>query len=138
MEAFIVASFVGVVIGAVLQYYFAQRSERLRNTQQRRTEAYVDLIKAISTLSKLGGDGGSDAFKQASALYAEARTRIAIYGSVAVNAKLATFLRAHTEFASPEALAMLTEVVKAMRTDGLGNGEPLPDADIKRVLFGRD
>jgi hypothetical protein len=138
MGMFLVASFIGVVIGAVLQYFFAQRAEQRRTVQLRRTEAYVDLIKAISLLSKLGGDNPGEATRQAAALLAEARARIAIYGSGPVNARLAEFLLTPGDFGSGAAGEALVNVVKAMRVDGLGEGHGLPDQDLRTVIFGRN
>ena len=129
---FLVASFLGVIVGAILQYVLGLRTEEKRNIQLRRTEAYVDLIKALAAMAKPGDEG--DEGRQVRIAYAEARTRVAIYGSTAVIAALATFLRL-PESENTDAPARLAEVVKAMRVDGLGRAPSPPDSDLTRVLF---
>lgn len=138
MQIYIIASIFGVVFGAVLQYWFGQRAETRRNVQIRRTEAYVDLIKAISGLAKTSGNPQSDSARQFAALYSEARARVAIYGSTTVVARLADFLRSGVEFEAAIVSGALTEVVKAMRADGIGTKEPLAPRDLQQVLFGRE
>ena len=70
-------------------------------------------------------------------LFAEARARIAIYGSAGVVAALAGFFRIREGLRAANSAAALVEVVKAMRVDGLGRGAPpLSDDDIVEMLFG--
>jgi hypothetical protein len=133
---FVGASFVGGILGAVMQYVLSQRSERLRAVEMRRTEAYVNLIKAISALATMGGETGLP-LQQLRALYAESRARIAIYGSTDVVARMVELLRL-TNATGPERAARLAVVVAAMRAEGLGTEGRLPDGFIEDLLFASD
>ena len=128
---FVGASFLGVVVGAVLQYVLGLRAEQQRNIQLRRTEAYVDLIKSLAAIGKAGDD---EQGRQLQIGYAEARTRVAIYGSTKVVGAFASFLRL-SDRQSAEAPARLVEIVTAMRIVELGKGPELPAGDIAQVLF---
>lgn len=130
---FIVSSFIGVIVGAYLQYLLGRRAEHERNIHARRTEAYVDLIKALAAISRPASVTDEQS-RQARILYAEARTRVVIYGSAKVVSAVAAFLRL-SDFESEQGAAALANIVKAMRVDGLGDGPMLPDSEIARVLF---
>lgn len=133
LALFVASSFVGVIVGAVLQYLLGRRAEQERHVQLRRAEAYVDLVKALASLVR-PGSVPDEQRRQLDVFYVEARTRVAIYGSAHVVSALAEFLRL-AELQSPEAAAQLAEIVKAMRIDGLGKGPALTDRDISQVLF---
>src|SRR4051794_12947281 len=100
MWIFVVASFAGAMLGAVMQYLLGQRSERLRGVELRKTEAYVNLIKAVAALETVSGETGLP-LQQIRALYAESRARIAIYGSTEVASRMVELLRS-THAMGPE------------------------------------
>jgi hypothetical protein len=134
MELFIVASLVGVVLGAALQYSFSQRAERKRNLDLRRTDAYVDLIRSVAALLSVDDKVPGDELRQVQNRYAEARARIVIYGSPRVVSSLGAFLRMPASAQPGDLKVALAEVVKAMRLDGIGSREALDDQDIQQIL----
>jgi hypothetical protein len=130
---FLFASFVGVVVGAFLQYFFSIRAEQLRQVQTRRTEAYVELVKAVAALAEARDDMPQHDLRQLQVQYGEARARVAIYGSARVVAAVG---RVHAMPTGSKTAQALVDVIEAMRADGLGAKEsPLPEGDIERLMF---
>jgi hypothetical protein len=130
---FVVASFLGGILGAVMQHVLSQRSERRRGVEARRTEAYVSLIKAVANLATIGGEEGPP-IREIRAQYAESRARIAVYGSAEVVARIVELLRS-ADAAEPARTALLAKVVRAMRAEGLGKTGLVPDGVIEDLLF---
>ena len=137
LALFAAFSLAGVLVGGVLQYVLTRRAEHHRNIQLRRTEAYVDLIKAATALAQAPREAGGDAVRPYQVLAADARIRIAIYGSARVVTSLVAYLDA-AGARRPEAGARLVELVRAMRLDGLGTGPVLPDAELQQLLARRE
>jgi hypothetical protein len=133
---FVGASFVGGILGAVMQYVLSQRSERQRGVEARRTEAYVNLIKAVATMATAGAEGAPPV-REIRALYAESRARIAVYGSAAVVGRIVELLQSAGAVESERA-TRLAMVVRAMREEGLGSAGSLADGVIEDLLFSAD
>src|SRR5881628_3341481 len=81
-------SFLGVIVGASLQYFFMRLLEERKQRRSLQTKAYTDYIQAVAESRHM-----SLYTEQASifARLADAKTRICLYGSPEVIARLAEF-----------------------------------------------
>ena len=81
-------SFIGVIVGASLQYLFMRLLEERKERRSLQTKAYTDYIQAVAESRHI-----SLYTEQASifARLADAKTRICLYGSPEVVARLADF-----------------------------------------------
>jgi ATP-dependent protease HslVU (ClpYQ) peptidase subunit len=75
---------IGALLGAAATYVFAVRAESDRNYQRLRTEAYVDLIRSVAAVAIAERQADMPKEAEATALLADAKTRIAVYGSAEV------------------------------------------------------
>ena len=81
-------SFLGVIVGASLQYFFMRLLEERKQRRSLQTKAYTDYIQAVAESRHM-----SLYTEQASifARLADAKTRICLYGSPEAVARLADF-----------------------------------------------
>ena len=127
-------SLFGVVIGALLQYFFTRYLESQRHLRGLKTQAYLNFLEAISGLAHLNDPLGSqecDLFAKT----ADAKARICIYGSKEVVHALAVFEKLGAVISSTEQRAAFVAMVSAMRNDS-GNGSGPEVEDMDRVLLG--
>ena len=127
-----------VLLGVTTQYYFTRRVEFSKHYQDRRTQAYVDFIKATAGMTIAQR---RDATRELEfvILMADARARIGIYGSRSVAAAMADFLRNyHGALVSPPALASFVGIVTAMRSETPSGEEVIEYPDMGQLLFDRD
>lgn len=85
-------SFVGIIIGALLQYAFTRHLDNLRARRDARTKAYTDYLRCVSEHANPDQMASSDGH-ELGARTADAKCRICLYGSTEVVAAFATFER---------------------------------------------
>ena len=120
----------GVVVGAVLQHMFARSKEREGQLALLRHQSYADFLKAVASAAR---SQAADVMTRA----ADAKARMAVYGSNAVLEKLAVFEESGaslTNDASKRAFIMMTE---QMRAENSSNTLRLQDGVLAWVLFGK-
>ena len=76
-----------------------------------------------------------DEYTRFRVLVAEAKARIAIYGSKKVILSLAEFVRAGAQIDSPEQERLFITLCSNMRTDSVSSKEPVPYEEISCLLF---
>jgi hypothetical protein len=113
--------------GAFIKHLLDRRAERRRQAQEVRFAAYVDFLKAVAGLAQ-------ERTRENLAQAADAKTRIAIYGSKSVAEQLSRFLAASGSLATGEGRDSLVPVVETMRREARCGD--LSRADIKNLLFG--
>nr|NJM04643.1 hypothetical protein [Desulfobacula sp.] len=127
-------SFLGLVIGAVLQHYFSRHQEVLRSHRESRTKAYTDFLRCVcehispeklSTLSKHDLDTRT----------ADAKCRVCLYGSVPVISAFAEFERLGATINTPQQMEAFTSMVHFMRKDSAISAQA-PSSDVQAILFG--
>jgi ATP-dependent protease HslVU (ClpYQ) peptidase subunit len=125
----------GVIVGASLQYFFNKRVELVKQNQSMKIAAYVDFIKAVAgiTLSQRHQDKEKEL--EFTILLADAKARIAIYGTKEVTEEMANFFQLHGALISPEALTSFTRLVQTMRQQTIGSSEAGMENAIQHVLF---
>ena len=134
MNGWIIAALplAGVLIGAGLQYLSSTSLERRKHLSSLRASAYADYFRAVSSLATQGRSSAA-----VSAL-ADAKSRVCIYGSPRVLARLAQLERHGANLASPDARAVILDVVAEARKDTTTNGASVSKIDLALILFGPD
>jgi hypothetical protein len=103
---------IGVAIGALLQHWLSRNAEARKQLELLRSQAYVDYLRAVA---KAAHASSSDAQRSALADAADAKARIAVYGSARVVQALAAFEQAGPTLDNPRSIACFLAVVSAMR-----------------------
>lgn len=132
-----VFSFLGVIIGALLQYWFTRHLDRQKHHRELRAQAYTDYLKCVSEHANLkktreSADGRDLGFRTA-----DAKCRICLYGSPAVVSAFATFERLGATMNTKEQRVAFTRMVLEMRNDSAHNGQ-VESSELETVLLGYD
>lgn len=129
-------SFIGIVIGASLQYFFSRHLDTLRAHREARTKAYTDYLRCVSEQANPDQMHSSDGH-ELGARTADAKCRICLYGSSQVVAAFARFETLGATMNTPEQQAAFTRMVAIMRHDSRGSGH-VESSDLQVVLLGPD
>lgn len=121
-------SLIGVVIGATLQYFFSQSAEARKQLHLLQSQAYVDYLRAVT---KSAHATSPDSARSARIEAADAKARLAVYGTSPVIAALARFEEAGAVLDNPTAIAAFVALVGAMR-----HNDSAEAGDLRLVLFG--
>lgn len=129
-------SFLGVVLGAALQYYFSRHLDGLRAHREARTRAYTDYLHCVSE------HANPDQMKSTNdhelgARTADAKCRICLYGSPEAIAAFAQFERLGATMRNQEQQAAFTQMVAVMRQDSTESAK-VATTDLQRILLGTD
>lgn len=135
-----VPALIGAIVG-IWVVFLGRRSEIIRQLQALRTAAYVDFIRAVAGLANLQKTTVQEKEHftkglELTMLLADAKARIAIYGSQPVVSSMASFLRAGSVLDSPERAKEFTAVCQKMRDDGRRKPGKVTDHDMHFLLFG--
>ena len=138
----IVSAMIGaaVVIIAVL---LTRRSETMKHFQSLRTAAYADFIRGVAGLAVMQrrSPQSEEEFikgQEMVVLVADAKARIAIYGSQSVVGSLASLLRGGQTLDSPERTQAFTEICRKMRNDRSAKRGKVTSHDMHFLLFNLD
>ncbi|HJV81080.1 hypothetical protein [Noviherbaspirillum sp.] len=130
-----VLSFIGLVLGAVLQFLFSRYLDNKKHQRDIRAKAYADYLQCVSEHANFGHQRQSTEGRQLGAKTADAKCRISLYGAPQVIAAFAKFERMGATMNTKEQCNAFTDMVVAMRQDALG-GQLVDHADIETVLLG--
>ena len=129
-----ILSFVGLVIGAILQFLFSRYLDNKKHQRDLRAKAYADYLQCVSEHANLGYQKLSTESRQLYAKTADAKCRISLYGASDVIAAFAKFERMGATMATDEQRGVFADMVLAMRLDTFGKSL-VNHADIEAVLF---
>lgn len=129
-----VFSFLGVVIGASLQYFFSRHLDSLRAHREARTKAYTDYLRCVGELAFPSQLESSDGH-ELNARTADAKCRVCLYGSTLAISAFARFERLGATTTTPEQRAAFTQMVKIMRVDS-ASSKSVEESDVRMILFG--
>jgi len=123
--------------------FLGRRSETRKHLESLRTTAYVDFVRGVAGLAVLQKhpDGSKEEFLKGNELImvvADAKARIALYGSKSVVSSLAKFLRGGVVLDTPERGREFTAICQKMRTDTRPRLANVTDDDAHFLLFGLD
>lgn len=119
----------GVAVGALLQHWLSRSAETRKQLALLRSQAHVDYLRAVA---KAAHASSQDARRAAVTDAADAKARIAVYGSTAVVHALATFEEAGPTLDNDRSTACFLSLVAAMRE---AVGETTVN-DLRAVLIG--
>jgi hypothetical protein len=115
----------GAVVGAALNRW----TQRAKHNEELRSKAYADYLRAVAAAAHLRSDDDErDALRDV----ADAKARIAIYGSAAVISNLARFEESGASLANASARAVFVAIVGAMRL----RGDCVSDRELSLLLLG--
>jgi hypothetical protein len=120
---------IGVAVGALLQHWLSRNAEARKQLQLLQSQAYVDYLRSVA---KVAHATSVDVRRSALTDAADAKARIAVYGSASVAQALAAFENAGPQLDNPRSIARFLAVVAAMRTH---TGEATTD-DLETLLLG--
>jgi hypothetical protein len=130
-----VFSFIGIVVGAVLQFLFTRYLDNKKHQRDLRAKAYADYLQCVSEHANLGHQKSSAEGRQLGARTADSKCRISLYGAPAVISAFAKFERLGATMNTDEQRDAFTDMVAAMRQDTLGNST-VSQADLVAILLG--
>lgn len=127
------------VIAAVITVFLTRRSETIKQLQSLRISAYVDFIRAVAGLASIRQVPvqSKEHFQkqwELTMMLADAKARIAIYGSRLVLAALAELLRGGYELTGERAKSF-TAICQLMRRDTRPKLGKASDHDMHFLLF---
>lgn len=127
--AIAVLPLVGVVLGAGLQFLLSRAATREQHATMLRSQAYADYLRAVAASSHLRSD---DDLRDAHRDAADAKARIAVYGSKEVIEALSRFEESGAVLLNAAASKAFVSLVAAMRS-GAGR---VSERDLELLLFG--
>ncbi|ACD90801.1 conserved hypothetical protein [Chlorobium limicola DSM 245] len=129
-----ILALIGVAIGAGLQFLISRSFETRKHMVTLRTQAYIDYISCVA---ESGNQRANDKqFFEILSKAADAKTRIAIYGSSAVLQALAQFEKGKPVIDSAESANRFLNLVSVMRSENINKNDLINTDDLKLVLFG--
>ncbi|WP_186471957.1 hypothetical protein [Synechococcus sp. BMK-MC-1] len=126
-------SFIGIVIGAILQYIITRHLSITKHHRDPRTKAYIDYLKAVCEQSNVDIQNRDSLKSDLRIKVADAKCRICLYGSRAAIQSFAEFEKAGANITRNP--AKITEMVVIMRNDS--KREKAASKDIESMLIGK-
>tara|TARA_X000001316_G_C919643_1_gene33751 strand:- start:719 stop:1138 length:420 start_codon:yes stop_codon:yes gene_type:complete len=126
---------VGVVVGALLQFWLSRHQRRKDTLAEMQTRAYVDYLRAVADsaqATRRNGPDSSELFARA----ADAKTRICIYGDRAVVIALSDFEAAGAKLITEEGFNAFLNLVSEMRVQALNESDGGLREKLSPILFG--
>lgn len=129
-----ILTLVGVLAGAGLQHYLTRSTERRRQFDALRRDAYVEYLSAVANFAQASATNQNRMNCLADA--ANAKTRMCIYGSEQIVRMLEEFERQGPTLANDESAAIFLKLVAQMRTEGVGSSAVVSNSDLKASILG--
>ena len=126
-------SFVGIVVGASLQYFFTRVIEERRHKRDLMTRAYTDYLRSVSEaahclIQRQSGEG-----RKLLAQITDAKVRVCLYGSQEVVEKLAAFEKTGAVIRSESQRNAFVQLLRAMRTE-----DNISNRSLETIMLGED
>ena len=128
-------SFLGVVIGASLQYFFTRHIESQRHQRDLRSKAYMDYLKCVCEQAQFRYQENTKERAELFSRTADSKARICLYGSDNAIAAFSAFEKLGASMNTSEQRMAFTNMVSIMRSDS-GNKFGANIEDLKVVLLG--
>lgn len=130
-----VLTFLGIITGAALQYFFTRHLESRRHLRDLRTQSYTDYLRCVAERANLVTDPRSQATREIFAKTADAKARVCLYGSREAVERFSHFESLGAMMKDKEMRNAFCSMVSTMRVDS-GSEAGLSIADIEMVLLG--
>lgn len=131
-----IASLVGIILGASIQFYFSKYLEQQRYRREIRTKVYTDYLNCVSDHANQRFDRQSNEGRSLGARTADAKCRICLYGSSNAIKEFAKFERLGATMNTDEQCDAFVNMVEAMRADSV-NDSAVESEDLGLVLLGK-
>lgn len=128
-------SFLGVIIGATLQYFFTRHIENQRHLRDLRSKAYMDYLKCVCEQAQFRLLPGTKEQKELFTRTGDAKARICLFGSRDAVLAFSRFEVLGAAMVSKDQRAAFTQMVSVMRTDS-GSEICVNVSDLQNVLLG--
>ena len=125
-------SFLGVILGAFLQYLFTKHLEDCKHIRSLRKEAYTDYLKCVADHANPTSKKSNDLASRT----ADAKCRVGLYATPTVIKSFADFERLGATMNTKDQMDAFTHMVMMMRKDSESPGQPLA-TDLQVVLLGQ-
>jgi len=125
----------GVLLGAGLQYWLSRSSENRKYQQMLRTQAYVDYLRALAVNATASKSADKHKAAESFELAADAKARIAIYGTKPIVEILAKFCEEGEKLDNSERKKTFVQMCQIMRSESLPHSEIVASNDVSRLLF---
>ena len=129
-------SMLSVVIGASLQFWFSRSSAKWSHIQDKRTQAYVDFLKAVAGLAQAQKFKDEKTELDFASLLADARARITVFGHSEVINALAKFDKSDRVLESQITQQAFIQFILTMRKVSNVDVAPISGVELYLILFG--
>ena len=129
-----IALFSGIA-GAFFQAIVSRRSDYIKAGRQARYNAYADYFKGVALLTHPSNEQDNRAVNS---LIADARGRIALYGSPEVVVAMTKAFRHGDDLSSAAARSDLSDMIAAMRADVIWIDPAVEKQQLYELLYGKD
>jgi hypothetical protein len=131
-------SLIGIITGALLQYFFTSHLENQRHYRDLRTKAYMDYLKVISENAQENRSGSPNPanLHELSIRVTDAKARICLYGSKKVIRAFAVFDKLGAKVITDEQRKAIIEMLLAMRSDS-GGHSGVDTKDLEIMMLGQ-
>lgn len=130
-----ILSFIGVIVGAALQYFFTRHIENQKHLRDLRSQAYMDYLKCVYEQAQFRPKENTQERKELFSKTGDAKARICLYGSNKTIAAFSLFEKLGASMATSEQRLAFTNMVAIMRVDS-GSQSGAQAEDLKNVLLG--
>jgi len=120
---------IGVVLGASLRFWFNRTASQEQQLQNLRAQAYSDYLRAVAASAHLRSD---EDLRDADRDAADAKARIAVYGTSPVIQALADFEKAGAVLSKGPAAKAFVAMVSRMRSEK----DRVATKDLEMLLLG--
>lgn len=120
---------IGVVLGAGLQFLLTRATAREQQAGTLRSQAYADYLRAVAAAGHLRSD---EDLRNAHRDAADAKARIAVYGTVDVIKALARFEKTGAVLSDGSASCAFVSLVSAMRP----KSRYVSESELELILLG--
>ena len=130
-----ILSFLGVMIGASLQYIFTRHIESQRHLRDLRSKAYMDYLRCVCEQAQFKLKEDTKERQELFTRTADAKTRICLYGSNEAIEAFSIFEKLGPTMGTDDQRRAFTSMVLIMRNDSGSKLGAQPE-DIQTVLLG--
>lgn len=133
----IIFPLIGVIIGALLSYFFSKKNEASKQKGILRSDVYSDYIKAIAGISIAQRNNDNKSVNEFLFQVVNAKARITIYGSADVVKSLSNFETVGPTLVSEESKKAFLKVIATMRKDNYSKLD-ISLSDIGMLILGEE
>lgn len=128
---------IGVISSAIVQFILGRRSERIKKTNEIRTQAYLDLINAVSDIASMSKIQDSEISLTQLKYLISSKSRVVLIGSKDVVIEVHQFFTIYNKLESDASFNDFSKIVAAMRNDLTGKSD-LDSRLLIEALFGKE